>query len=65
MQRLSEEKEHLQKAFEEFQLKYSNLAEEHKTIVKQLKDADMQLITNIQKIRSLNRDKERKLKELD
>lgn len=41
------------------------MEEEHKFVVKQLKDADKQLVSNLQKIQSLNRDKERKEKELD
>jgi chromosome segregation ATPase len=61
----SEEKERLQQAIENFQMNYVDLAEEHKTVIKQLQDADKQLVTSMQKIKSLNWDKERKKKELD
>jgi glutamate mutase epsilon subunit len=52
--RLTEEKEHLQQAFESFQMNYANLTKAHKVFVKQLHDADKQLVANMQMIQSLN-----------
>jgi hypothetical protein len=46
-------------------MNYADLAEEHKVVTKQLQDTDKQLVANLEMIRSLNRDKERKQKELD
>lgn len=62
---LSEEKEQLQRALESFQMTHEDIVEEHKTVVKQLKDADNQLVACIRQIQSLNHDKEWKEKELD
>ncbi|RLN08188.1 hypothetical protein C2845_PM11G03370 [Panicum miliaceum] len=56
------EKEQLQKALEEIQLKYSDLDEEHKTVTRQLSDAEKQLIENTKQIQSMARDRERKEK---
>jgi hypothetical protein len=46
-------------------MNYADLTEEHKVIVKQLQDADKQLVANMQMNQSLNCDKEWKQKELD
>jgi hypothetical protein len=46
-------------------MNYADLAEEHKVVTKQLQDADKRLAANMQIIESLNRDKERKQKELN
>lgn len=51
--------------FESFQMNYEDLVEEHKKVINKLKDVDCQLVTCMQQIQSLNRDKERKKKELD
>ncbi|RLN04362.1 uncharacterized protein C2845_PM13G09690 [Panicum miliaceum] len=59
------EKEQLKKALEDLQLKYSDLDEEYKTVVHQLKDADKKLKTDMQRIQSMARDKERQEKEMN
>jgi hypothetical protein len=41
-------------------MNYADLAEEHKTVTKQLQDAEKQLVANMQKIQALNHDKVRK-----
>jgi hypothetical protein len=43
---------------------YADLAEEHKTVTKQLQEADKHLVANMQQIKLLNRDKEHKQKEV-
>jgi hypothetical protein len=65
MHLLLDKKECLQLAFEGFQMTYADLSEEHKTVMKQLRDADNQLVASMQQIQTLNRDRERKQKELD
>lgn len=46
-------------------MNYADLAEEHKTVKKQLDDAHKQLVANMRMIQSLNHDKEWKQKELN
>jgi hypothetical protein len=46
-------------------MNYADLAEEHKTVIRQLPDADKQLVVCMQQIQSLNWDKEWKPNELD
>lgn len=55
----------LEKSLAEKHEKVKFLEGEHHTLRQKLKDADMQLVSDLEKIRKLGQDKEQKQKELE